>query len=116
MVVAPTIVLVTFQRLLHQASASCVGLRPCFCATCAYSPTASRASDLLYLCTKARAGSASWLSSCCSCTRHCLLYFQACVLCYLQAYTKVLDEVQMHAVWALHHRSTGDCANAHLCA
>ena len=49
MVVAPMMVLVTFQRLLHQASASCVQLRPCFCATLLYSATASRASDLLYL-------------------------------------------------------------------
>ena len=49
MVVAPMIVEVTFQRLLHQASASCVGVKPCFSATLAYSATASRANDLLYL-------------------------------------------------------------------
>jgi len=54
MLVAPMIVLATFHRLLHQASASCVGVSPCRSATRAYSATASRASDLLYLARRGR--------------------------------------------------------------
>ena len=38
--VAPMMVDATFQRPAHHASASCVGVRPCFCATLTYSPTA----------------------------------------------------------------------------
>lgn len=38
----------TNQRLCTQASASCVGVRPCRRATSAYAATASFAKDLLY--------------------------------------------------------------------
>ena len=47
--VAPMMVLVTKFRECAHASAICVGLRPCRCATATYWATASRASERLYL-------------------------------------------------------------------
>ena len=47
MLVAPMMVEVTCHLPLHQASASSVGVRPCFFATAAYSATACFARDFV---------------------------------------------------------------------